>query len=157
LNWLFRQNRKAKYLARGSSWKVTAPNEFPVFLRNLPAILPGGSVLCLEGAGATDAEREFLGKRAPPYILALPRGAILPRVDMFHMIISEENANGLAFLFAAKPHAGIPTHVQAYLQESILLQWFDASAKDPLFISKQIPEETLKAFCHSISCSYTEH
>jgi hypothetical protein len=95
---------------------------------------------------------DFLNAHKVEAGVKLPRGTLLPRSEMFHLPVSEENLRQLDNVIASSDAGGIPTHVQAYNGDSILLQWFDASARDPIFVSKKISEDALKAFCAKLGC-----
>jgi len=69
---------------------------------------------------------------------------------MFHLPVTDENLRQLEGVIASSDAGAIPSHVQAYNGETILLQWFDASARDPIFVSRKIPESVLREFCERI-------
>jgi len=148
--------KKKDYLASGHCWKMTAPKDFNKFLLALPKILPPESVLCIEACRTPIHIREFLLTRKAPVTKILPRGTILPISEVFHLVASDENLKDFEAVISASDSSGIPTHIQAYNRESILLQWFDASADDPLFISKKIREDLLKEFCTQLGSHLSE-
>jgi hypothetical protein len=43
----------------------------------------------------------------------------------------------------------------AYHRSGILLEWYDAGL-DPIYVSKEIPEATLAAFCTQTGTKYDE-
>ena len=141
-----------RYLASGDCWAVTAPKDFSQFLLNLARLLPSGSVLCIEACCSPQPVLDFLDAHKVEAAIKLPRGTLLPRSEMFHLPVTEENLRQLDSVITSSDAAGIPTHVQAYNGDSILLQWFDASAGDPIFASKKISEDALKAFCANLGC-----
>jgi hypothetical protein len=147
--------KRKDYLASGSCWKMTAPKNFNQFLRGLPQILPSGSVLCIEASSTPAKVLEFLRGRKTETTRKLPRGTLFPKSDMFHLAITDDNLRGLEAVITASNSPGIPTHIQAYNHDSILIQWFDASANDPIFVSKSISENTLKDFCDKLGCEFS--
>ena len=141
-----------RYLASGDCWAVTSPKDFSQFLLNVSQLLPPGSVLCIEACCSARPVLDFLNAHKVEAGVKLPRGTLLPRSEMFHLPVSEENLRQLDNVIASSDAGGIPTHVQAYNGDSILLQWFDASAGDPIFVSKKIPENVLREFCAKLGC-----
>jgi hypothetical protein len=73
---------------------------------------------------------------------------------MHHLLITDENMQELAELINKTP-AAIPTHLQAYCGDEVLLQWFDASARDPIFVSHDISQSAVQAFCDRLGCKAT--
>ena len=144
--------KSERYLATGDCWVVTAPKDFSQFLLNVAQLLPPGSVLCIEACCSPRPVLDFLNARKVEPTIKLPRGTLLPRSEMFHLPVTEENLRQLDKVIAASDAGASPTHVQAYNGDSILLQWFDASAPDPIFVSKKIPENALREFCAKGGC-----
>ena len=70
------------------------------------------------------------------------------------MPISQPNLDGLATL--AETHAApeIADHLHVYKDGKVLLEWYDAFSTDPCYVSMDIPEENVRAFCHSIGAHY---
>ena len=144
-----------RYLVSGDCWAVTAPKDFSQFLLNVAQLLPPGSVLCIEACCSPRPVLEFLNEHEVEATIKLPRGTLLPRSEMFHLPVTDENLRQLDNVIASSDAGAIPTHVQAYNGDSILLQWFDASARDPIFASKKISENALREFCAKLGCELT--
>ena len=51
----------------------------------------------------------------------------------------------------AEPEVAIHFHV--YKDDQVLLQWYDAFA-DPIYVSKEISEDRIKAFCEKLELKY---
>lgn len=139
-----------RYLVSGDCWTVTATKDFSQFLLNIPRLLPPGSVLCIEADCSPRPVLDFLNAHKVEGSVKLPRGTLLPKSEMFHLPVTDENMRRLDSVIAASDSGAIPTHVQACNGDSILLQWFDASASDPIFVSKTIPENVLRKFCAAL-------
>jgi hypothetical protein len=85
----------------------------------------------------------------------IERGTIWPRPKSFHVSISDAVMNGLAKISERHAEPEVADHMVAYHQQGILLEWYDAGL-DPIYVSKQIGEESLAAFCAKIGASYDE-
>jgi len=142
--------KSQRYLVSGDCWSITAPKDFSQFLFNVAQLLPSGSVLCIEACNSPRPVLDFLNARKVEATIKLPRGTLLPRSEMFHLPVTKENLRQLDNVVSASDAGAIPTHVQAYNGDAILLQWFDASAHDPIFVSKKIPESVLREFCAKV-------
>ena len=146
--------QKGTIFADGLCWRLSAPGDFLQFLRCLIDFLPDGSILRLEGCDTPPRVKAYLEERQVEPTLNICRGTLLPSPDVFHLPITKDNIAGLVSLLEQLPLTSVPTHLHAYRNTTILLQWYDASANAPLFISKQIPEECVRIFSSSLGCMY---
>jgi len=140
-------------LDRDSSWKVSVPSSLAQFLRALCALMPDGSVFYVECGGFPRADKDFFRERGLPEKMCVPGGTLFLGPDeFFHLSLTVENMEDLAALWRNEP--GLPTHIHVYRGGEMLLQWFDASAGDPMFLSKSIPADRVRDFCADIGSGH---
>ena len=48
----------------------------------------------------------------------------------------------------------IAVHLHVYAQGKVLLEWYDAFWKDPLYLSEAIAEDRVRAFSSALGLSY---
>ena len=137
-------------------WEVGAPRSFPAFLRSLAPLFPDNAVLYFEGGDTTPEIRSYLEARKAEEKFKIPGGTIWPSPETFHMPLTGANLEGLAALLEKKLVPDVCEHVHVYSGTVVLLQWYDASAGDPILISKGIPEERVKVFCDALHVAYRE-
>jgi hypothetical protein len=123
-------------------------------LARLLLIVPEGAILYFEGCGIPAHVKRFLESRALPGKRKLPGGTWLPTPNTFHLVISDRNLADLGAVLGLPETDGVPTHIHVYHGNSMILQWYDTSAKDPIHICSSIEEEKMRAFCDAVGCSY---
>lgn len=149
-----RKELKGVCLGKDAYWEVTATKDLPSLLRALPKLASEEAILYLEGGSPQKKLREFLDKHCVPEITHLAMGTIWPRPLVFHLPAISENLNDLAAC-AEKCHVfEAAVHLHVYKQGKVLLEWYDAFFKDPMYLSRGIPEENVKAFCRVLSLQY---
>src|SRR5262249_17753294 len=122
----------------------------------LPQLLPAGSVLYLEGSSVSKDVRDFLRPRQVAHPQKLARGTIWPRPECFHIPATPENIEGLAALFVTHAWPEICNHFHVYGPAGVILEWYDSFFTDPLYVSKAVPEDTVKSFCDLIGSQYSD-
>jgi hypothetical protein len=72
------------------------------------------------------------------------------------MTATQDNLLGLAELaeYCAAPEIAI--HVHVYAGGKILLEWHDAFARWPIYISNEVPEHQVQAFCKELEVTYEQ-
>lgn len=137
-------------------WEVSHPeqDQLPVFLRLLPALMPAGSILCLEGQPAA-AVRSYLESRRAGKTTKVAVATIWPRPVILHTPLTAENVNGLADLAERHVAPEVAHHLHVYMGDQVFLEWYDVPF-DPLWISKALPEERVAAFCSELGLRYTD-
>ena len=151
LNAVPREERKGICLDRKTpQWKLSRAKSLPSFLRALADLAPAGAILYLEGGTPPADLLRFLTERAVPEQAHLAMGTIWPRPRTFHLPATRDNLLAFADLaeHLASPEAAI--HLHLYVNGRMLLQWYDAFW-DPFYISKEIPEEKVSAFCKRLA------
>jgi hypothetical protein len=149
------EERKGISLAKKPCWEISGVKDLPSFLRALHLLVPMDSVLYLEGGDTPKELRSHLEKRAAQNICKVEMGTIWPRPDCFHMQINNENLEGLAKMTDNYAEPQVAAHLHVYKNGKMLLQWYDAFS-DPLFVSKEIPEVSIRKFCDKLKAKFRE-
>jgi len=138
-------------------WEVGAPQDFAVFLRALPLLFSSPHwVLYLEAADTPPSIQTYLREHGTGSETRIPGGTLFPKPEVFHLPIAVETVVGLASLLESIPATSPPTHVHVYSDEGVALEWYDASAGDPLRLSESLDPERIAEFCERIGCSYRQ-
>lgn len=147
-------NTTPSFIPDASFWEVSSPQDYKQFFKALPQVLPGGSILYMEGTAISTRVREFLLAQviAPP--ITIPRGTIWPRPQTYHLPVTEPNLQGLAELAQTMAGPEICDHLIAYQDDQVLLIWYDALLDSPLYLSKTIAEKSVRSFCRTLHCHY---
>jgi hypothetical protein len=133
-------------------WMLDAPTDLPSFYRQLTALVPAESVLCIEG-GAAGRIGMFLEKhkldnteRVKPDALF---GALLTYVPVRDQVMAE-----LASLIEKEPAESPFTHIKVFCGKSVLLHWHDADIGNPIYLSSEISESKVREFAGNLRVSY---
>ena len=161
MGWLSRllgcvpaEERAGISLGQAPSWEVHGPGDYPCFFRALADLVPAGSVLYVENCTRRGEVREYLEARPAAEICKVQMGTVWPRPECFHIPITRENMEGLAALAERHATPEVGDHIHAYRAGEVLVQWYDACCNDPLYISRSVPEERVRAFCEAIDATY---
>lgn len=128
-------------------WNVS-PVDFSEFLRHLPNLAPGNSVLCLDGVYVPEIETYLLDRPAI-YENETNQGFLKMRSKIFYMPISEENLQGLASLSEGYAVPEVCSHLRVYQNDKIILSWHDLPF-DPFYVANEIDEAVLRKFCGTL-------
>ena len=136
------------------AWRLSRVRDLTAFLLALRDLVPEDAILLLED-GAHDAElREFFRERAVPSQSPVPKGTF-GRTEDAHLPATHPNLTDLAEISERHAEPEIAIHVHVYKGDDILLQWHDA-LDDPMYVSKGIPEDKVKAFAAALAVDYRE-
>ena len=141
-----------QFVTGKTCWRISKVPDFPTFLRNLPSLVPSGSVLCLEGTGAEDIEG-YLSQRPAIYPNEVTQGFLSMRAKTYFMPVTLENLHGLAELAEHHAEPEICDHLRVYFNDKAVLAWHDIS-DDPLDIGDQIDESRIRAFTDELDTTY---
>lgn len=141
-------------LGQDAAWEVSPARDFPSLLRALPLLLPNNAVLYLEGGSPPQDIKAFLDTRCVPERSHVAMGTIWPRPRTFHLPATTENLAELASLAEKCQAMQIAVHLHVYAQARVLLEWYDAFWKDPLYLSEAITEDRVRAFSSALGSSY---
>jgi hypothetical protein len=139
---------------RGAAWSVSPTSDLPPFLRALPRLLPPGSTIYLEDGTPPSEVKAFLDAHCVPEGLIVAAGTIWPRPAVYHLPATAENLAQLAGLAEHCLAVHVAVHFHAYVRDKVVLEWYDAFWKDPLYLSESIAEERVKDFCSLLSLTY---
>jgi hypothetical protein len=138
------------------AWKVSPIQDFPIFLRALQFIFSQEAILYLEGGYPDKELSAFLEQHTVENPVKVAVGTIWPRPNIFHIRMTPAHIETLSKLTENRASPEVAIHLHVYKQDQVLLEWHDAFFDDPMFISKQIPEEKVKRFCDELHVDYRE-
>ncbi|GEM_PF-1114797 len=134
------------------AWEIQIPTDIGKFWEYLNQLLPAGSILYFEGV-YPEVIADYLGGRPAQEICQVARGTVFPKLNIFHMPMTQENLTGLAAL-SRQIDGPVSTHFHAYCNQKILLYWHDAFDRFPILLSNEIAEHNVIQFCLSVNLSY---
>ena len=149
-----RDQLKGLSLGQDSFWKVSPVSNLPALLKALPSLVPDGAILYIEGGSPPKEIKAFLDEHCVPEVSHLAMGTIWPKPAVFHLPATPQNLAQLAMLAEKCATAEVAVHLHIYQPGKVLLEWYDAFFKDPLYLSQAIPEERVKEFCKLLSLTY---
>jgi hypothetical protein len=149
------RKRSHAYLSERPHWRVE-DMDFSRFFGALPRVVPEGSMLYIENTQFARDVNDYLVPRAvqaPQH--AVKAGTIWPKPRFFHVPVTRPVMHGLAEL--AERHAApeVADHMVVYRDSTILIEWYDAGF-DPIFLSREIDENTVREFGVQIGAKYEE-
>jgi len=138
---------------RSPQWKVSSPKIFSSFLRALAELIPPNAIVYIEGGSPRKELQAFLEEKSVHEVSHVAMGTIWPRPKMFHVPATSENLFELADISEHYAEPEVAIHFHVYKNNQVLLQWYDAFA-DPIYVSKEISEDKIKAFCEKLELQY---
>jgi len=149
LSKLFRVAPKSEWsgisLDDDEIWVVEPTKDHADFLKALPVLLPPNSVVYLEGP--VDQEViEFLESNQFDGHTKVALGTIWPAPKYYHIPCSVETMSGLVSIINKLPVVYLCTHIHAYKEKVVLLEWHDAFCDAPIRLSKKLSEEKIVKF-----------
>lgn len=152
-----RRNRHNEGSTNAMRWEIDAPRDFAAFLRALPVLFsPPHWVLYFEEADTPPSIEAYLREHGTGSRTRIRGGTLLPTPEVFHLPLTTETVAELASLHETIQANLPPTHVHVYNDEGVALEWYDASAGDPIFLSEALDPERIAEFCERIGCSYRQ-
>jgi len=134
-------------------WEVASPRNFSSFVRALADLLPPGCIAYLEGGFPRNKLQAFLDDNAVPEVSHVHMGTICPRPQVHHIPATVMNLHRLADAAEGAIESEILWHFHVYQSGRVLLQWYDAFDL-PMYISMDISEERVRAFCTKLRVDY---
>jgi hypothetical protein len=125
------------------------------FFRGLASAMPTGAILCLEGTSIAKEVKALLEAHKVEEICKVHLGTSWPRPAVYHVPCAEPVLSTLAELTEKHAEPEICDHLHVYKDGLVLLSWYDAFLI-PLYISKAVQENDVKAFCEILGRSYRD-
>lgn len=135
-------------------WEVSAAPSLTAFFRALPKAFGEQATLYLEGTNTPAPLKTYLEKRRAQSTFRIPGGTILPRPEIFRLSLNHEHVAGFVELVNSEGEDNVCSHIHVYQANTVLLEWYDASAGDPIVVTGSIPEETIAALCQDCGSEY---
>ncbi len=139
-------------LDEADPWVVTPTKDVQRFLRALPHLAPEGATVYFEGTGESHVA-DYLWRVAIEPRVQVAIGTIWPRPDRYHVPLTSDATQKLADFLIAKPAGYFCSHCHVYRGVSVLLEWHDAFWNDPMYISRDVPVETVDGFAAALGSS----
>ena len=138
-------------------WEVTGIKGVQAanFFRALVELVPAYSIFCLETTNPVEEVTAFLEANKMPPARKVQLGTMWPRPAVYHIPLNEQTMQQVAQLAENFAMPEICDHIHIYNEGAVLLEWFDAFWQE-LYISKKIPEDTVRAFCEKLGCEYCD-
>lgn len=134
-------------------WEVEPPQDDVCFFNSLWELVPESAVFYFEG---TYDERfaKYLERYEGQLKDQIPGGTIWPKPDVHHVEITKLDKRD--FLNAVKTFATptVSTHFIVYDKDTTLLEYYDAFSDNPLWLSVELEETSVKTFCEQNNVSY---
>jgi hypothetical protein len=129
-------------LAESDAVQFPGCEDVAVLLRALDAVVPRGSILCVEGP--TDRKIiEFLRARPAPNPATVRRGTTWPRSKQFHLPIEGTNLEELARLTEHLAMPEVCDHIVVYKNGMVLLTAYDVGADGAIWVSNALSAESV--------------
>jgi hypothetical protein len=141
-------------LDMSTCWEVSKVKQkrCTAFFKALGKLVPTGATLCIEGTSISKEVKSFLEAHRVKETCKVQLGTLWPRPSIYHVFCNDETLFELANLSERHAVPEICDHLNVYKDGEVLLSWYDAFS-DPIYISKKLPEDDLKAFCNTLGCS----
>jgi hypothetical protein len=114
----------------------------------LPDLFPEGSILVLEECAMVREIREAIAPFLVQPSLQVARQTLFPRSRQHHLPLTPEVVQVLADVSEANPPAApqLCDHVSVYHGPTVLLEWSDAFCDNPLLLSGELEEASVRRF-----------
>lgn len=127
-------------------WIINDLKDSVSFFRQLPHLIPAGSILYFEGCGIHSDLRHFYESNRAPNAISVVRDTIFPVPEMFHVAMTSEALETLIDLLGRHPLEACFNHVKAYHEGRLLFTFHDAFDGSELMISDRVPDQSIEAF-----------
>ena len=134
-------------------WEVSCCNDIPAFFRALTKLCPNQSIFYIEGIPSKEIENYLTAQKSTTQ-KNIKRGTLWPRTNQFHVLLTQENLEGLAKLSEKITPLDVAFHLHIYTGDKMVLSWNDCFTTDTFIISKDIPESNTKDFSNSLNLTY---
>ena len=163
MNWLSKlynsvpaEKRKGIHLNHNNpQWKIENPKRrcFSELFRALTYLVPPDSIAYFEDGSPGGALKTFFDERSVHEVSHVEMGTISLETPVLHVPASSENLLELAEIAEHYAEPEVAIHFHVYKDDEMLLEWYDAFA-NPIFVSKELPENKIKEFCNRLSVGY---
>jgi hypothetical protein len=134
-------------------WELPGPTTFVEFLTALADWLPEDAILYFENDSPDDDLKAFLDAHAVPEKCPIVPGTLWPSPRTWHIPATAEVLRELSSLMEHHAEPELATHVHAYRDGEILLQWYDAFAH-PLLLSGTVSGDRVRALAAAWGVTY---
>jgi hypothetical protein len=129
--------------------------DYQICFREFPELFPPESILCIEGTSIADDVKSYLDAHRVEQITKVHLGTLWPRPVVYHIPCDDQTLSGLIELANNHAEPELTDNLYVYKDQEVLLEWHDAFS-DPIYISKKVPEDKVKAFCVAVKSTYQD-
>jgi len=160
---IFKEQLKAVAAGRGDGIDLDTPErrvienlrEPVAFFRHVELLIPGDSILYLEGINvAPEVVTFYESHRATIGAVCVVRDTIFPVPEIYHVQMGRGMIDGLIELLGKHSRENCFYHLKAYREERFLFAFHDAFDGSDLLVSDKIALEQVQAFCEKIGASF---
>lgn len=143
------------FLSEDDPWEVSAPEDMGRFLRALPLLALEDAVVYFEGTEEALVGDYIRGISISP-LVRVRRGLVgEPAPDCHHVPVTPSAMDGLASFLQRHSKVFVCYHCHVYRNRSVLLEWFDACGKDPIYLSRALDREVVQRFAQAMGSSFS--
>ena len=139
------------------AWEISppsSPTEYPLYIKSLSIVLPDNATLYLAASSpSSDVVRFF---EMAFSIQPITKKSLLSKSFVFLFPSSEYNLQKLSNLISSHEYNEICNNIHAFLDQEVLMIWYDAFFAEPMRLSVTISEEKIRGFCEKITASYNK-
>ena len=146
-------DRGGIHLEGSERWRVAPTKDVERFVRALPILAPDDSVAYFEDTGEPHVRR-YLESLSVPTSVQVAVGTLWPRPDRYHVPLTVKTMEALAAFLEQNPAGYSCSHCHVYCNGVVLLEWHDALADDPMYISRTIGSDAVGAFARALGSSF---
>ena len=148
-----KEDRSGLHLREDQPWRIGPTRDFERFLRSLPLLGPQGAIVYFEGTGESHVS-EYLRQVSVPVPVHIAMSTIWPRPDTYHVPLTANAMEEFATFLERQPAGYLCGHCHVHREGSILLEWHDAFASDPMYLSRTISEDIVRQFANALGSPY---
>ena len=134
-------------------WEISEIRNPLSFFEHLPALMPTGSVLYVEGTNIAPAPATFYSDYLCSDPVPIVSDILFPKPQIFHLAFSDALCAGLTKLANGRPSEDLFHHIKGYQDRSVIFTFHDAFS-GVLRVTREQPESVIFAFCNALNARY---
>jgi hypothetical protein len=149
LGFIPASERNGIHLEDADPWRLGPVTDPILFLHALTRLNLGEAILYLEGTADSSIENVLKCSCITPNVRVM-LGTIWQCPKVWHLPLNEQTISSLIQVLEKNRVLYFCTHIHAYRDSIVLLEWHDAFGSDPILVSKQIEYEQVKEFASAL-------
>ena len=148
--WFRRDAAAPSRIESSGAWWVDEPSDQAEVFEALLDLLPAGSNLALEGPRLSSTVQSKLQDSIVEAPLSIRRGTLFPRSQFLHFRFDGTTSSTLMELAQTRDLVEVCDHIYAYKDDTVLVEWHDASSGNGLVVAASIAEPAVRAFANQL-------